>query len=295
MNITDTQYNEFLADNRLNYDVEMVPQHITNPQGEQIVTGFCPVRLDTFEALGRGGMTKNFKPIQNADAFRVIPQMAKLTDMELVKGDTWNNGAGVYAQVSLGTMTIGDKSKGDDVEKFLTVINSHDGSRALNIIITPKRVFCQNCIAGAIRDAGEQRFIIRHNASAEIRLEELVEDLRIIRGEFERTEELYNRLHGIKVSTDALDAIFNKAFPKPAEEAGPRSQTIWTRNKEAAVRRFREETELTGWKSAWGVYNAVQGTIQHDSRQTTNKDHSVLVGSIAGRSKKVMEDVLELV
>ena len=39
--------------------------------------------------------------------------------------------------------------------------------------------------------------------------------------------------------------------------------------------------ELTGWN----LYNAVQGTYQHDTRHTKNHERSLLIGSIAANSE----------
>ena len=295
MSITNETLSTFLVKNKMDFDVQMMPQHFTTPEGIEVNAGFCPVRTDSWEPLGNGGKSVRFKPIQNRVAFNVIPEMAKIQNMDLVEGKVWGNGAGTFASVSLGDMTIGGANDGDIVSKHLTVVNSHDGSRALTVLITPYRVLCQNQITAALKKAGDNKFSIRHNSSADTRIDEMINNLRIINGEFERTEDLYNQLHGAKVSKEHLDVVFNRMFPKPVPDAGSRAKTIWKNSKEAVERRFAVEAERTKSSSAWAMYNAIQGTIQHDSRNTAGKSHSVLVGSIATRSKKTLEQVLEVI
>ena len=47
--------------------------------------------------------------------------------------------------------------------------------------------------------------------------------------------------------------------------------------------------------TAWNLYNAIQGTFQHDSRNTANKNFSVLCGGIAGKSQTALNNIIEMV
>ena len=46
--------------------------------------------------------------------------------------------------------------------------------------------------------------------------------------------------------------------------------------------------------TAWNLYNAIQGTVQHDSKNTLTKNRSVLMGEIAKFSNESMTTVLEV-
>ena len=47
--------------------------------------------------------------------------------------------------------------------------------------------------------------------------------------------------------------------------------------------------------TAWNLYNAIQGTFQHDARNTANKNFSILCGGIAGKSREALDNVYDLV
>jgi phage/plasmid-like protein (TIGR03299 family) len=302
--ITDDQYNTFLADNQLDFIVRMEQQSIKVPliddsgflipgTEKEVKTGFCPVRTDTMQPLSNGGLSEGFKPIQNYEAFRVIPELANVVDLEMVKGNIWGNGAGVYAQISLGDMIIGNNN--DKVGKYLSVINSHDGSQSMRVLITPYRFFCKNQIAPAIAHADVSTMIsIRHTISASERIEQMISSMRIVNGIFEDTEEVYNQLLTRKVTIDHVDEVVRKLFPL-APEAGVRTVNNHKRQVEAVANRFQNaDGGRVERDTAWNLYNAVQGTFQHDGRNTASKDKSILVGAIADKSATALSTVLEL-
>jgi len=318
--ITDEQFNAFLADNKLDFTVAMKPQHImvppTDDEGnicwdlpeKQLTIGYCPVRTDTMQPLSNGGMSENFHPIQNRDAFSVIPALSNVRDINLIKANLWGGGAGVYAQISLGGMQIGDASKEDYVGKYLSVVNSHDGSQSLRILITPYRFFCKNQIAPAIHNAkeGTTMINIRHNASASDKLEQLIEHMKIVDDVFQRTEDVYQGLAGKQITADYVEEVISRMYPRLPDDATLRMQNTRNRKIDATLQRFNNADGLRDEQryydiqqdpsvfNAWNLYNAVQGVIQHESKDTITKEKSVLMGAIAEKSASALALVTEV-
>ena len=304
MIVTQEMVDSFLHTNKLDFEVAMLPTFIQGHEtivdgvatiGNNINIGYCPVRTDTHTPLSRGGLSEGFTPIQNRDAFRVLTQLSGVKDIQLRNGGTWGGGAGVFAQVSLGDMTIGN---GDDkVGKYLSVVNSHDGSRALNILITPFRYFCMNQIAKSVNKAQAEvgKFLsVRHNASAEEKLEELIRTVTIADEVFQQTEEVYNKLATLKINEEYVKEVLTRLFPMNPD-LGKRGQTIWKNNVEAVKDRFYSADQgRTDVFTAWNLYNAVQGTFQHDARNTDTKNRSVLMGDIADKSALALTTVMEV-
>jgi phage/plasmid-like protein (TIGR03299 family) len=297
MIVTQDMVDSFLQTNKLDFTVEMKPTFIkgANAEASDINIGYCPVRMDTFQPLSRGGLSEGFTPIQNRDAFRVLTQLSGVKDIQLRNGGTWGGGAGVFAQVSLGDMNVGNG--GDKVGKYLSVINTHDGSRALNILITPFRYFCMNQIAKSVNEAQKatDRFMsVRHNASADEKLEELIRTVRIADEVFQTTEETYNKMTTMKINEEYVKEVLNRMFPLNPD-MGKRGQTIWNNNIEAVKDRFYSaDGGRIERDTAWNLYNAVQGTFQHDARNTDTKNRSVLMGDIADKSALALATVLDV-
>lgn len=303
MQVTQDMVDTFLHTKNLDFTVQMVPTFgqvpVTREDGTldtemKSLGAFAPMRTDTNAFLSSGGLSKEFTPIQNRDAFKIITQLAGVADIELKNGGQWGGGAGVFAQVSLGNFGIG--SGDDKIGKYLSIINSHDGSRALTILITPYRFFCANQLARAYNTArkSQDQFIsIRHNASAEEKIEELLRTVHIADEAFQITAETYNKMAQMKINEEYVKETLARLFP--LEHTDGRGKTIWQNRMEGVQKRFNfADGGRIERDTAWNLYNAIQGTVQHDSRNTATKMRSVLMGPIAQQSSDIMTAVLDI-
>ena len=221
-------------------------------------------------------------PIQNVDAFSCLGEMAEVADIKFVNVGSWGNGAGVFAQISLGEM--------DAI-----------GSRSLQLLVTPFRFFCSNQISKAISDAAKNNRIISiyHNAHGADRLRELAEAMHTAQGVLESSEVAYKRLADRRITLDeAREAMF-RLFPVPVDSRTGTTERIrrtWENKVRGLVGRFNDADggrmeRLTGWN----LYNAIQGTFQHDTKKTAMYEKSVLLGDIRTKSElslAVVNDVL---
>lgn len=294
--VTQDMLDTFLHTNKLDFTVKMIETMAM--VGDKYVStgGYAPMRTDTNEFLCSGGLSKGFVPIQNRDAFSLITQLSKVANVELKNSGTWGNGAGVFAQVSMGN-TNGIGGGDDYVGKYLSVVNSHDGSRALSIVITPYRFYCANQIAKAYNQARKSNstfFAIRHNASAEEKMAQLVRTVHIADGVFKYSEDVYQKLADTKINEEYVKETIRNMFPLDSG-AKPRERTIWANKVAGVVRRYNDADDGRVQKhTAWNLYNAVQGTIQHDARNTPTKMRSVLMGDIALESARALTAVMEI-
>lgn len=282
----------------LDFEAVMRPVSFLGVDGEYHETKmFTPVRSDNGTIISDHTFTKAYHPIQNSDAFKVIADIASVTDIEFKNVGCWGNGAGVYAQIALGDdMVVGG---GDDrVGRYLSVVNSHDGTRGCTILITPFRFFCQNQIAAALSHADRDNlFRVRHNSLAEGRLRILGESLKIAEGVFVKTAEVYNRLADKIIDMDFVREGIARSLPFKGEEDTPEEPTTHFENMlTGMINRFNSADHGNVEKmTAWNLYNAIQGTFQHDSHNTANKNFSVLCGGIAGKSQTALNHIIEMV
>ena len=291
-NVTEEQFNNFMAENGMDYEVKTM--NIPDPFTGEASRFHATYRTDNNHVF-QMGLSKNFTPIQNKDSMGVIRDLSNVTELEMVNGGVWGGGAGLYAQISLGDMEIG--KNGDKIGKYLSVVNSHDGSKAMHVLITPFRYWCKNQISPSLadaRNATKDRFItIRHTASADTKIEEMVKTISIADGAFQRTQEIYQKLADTKINAEYVKETLEKLFPLNPE-AGKRGITMWENTQTAIKERFNDaDYGRTEVNTAWNLYNAIQGTIQHDGKNTSNKTRSVLMGSIADRSAKALTCVLD--
>lgn len=287
-----------LQEHNLDFDAQMRPVSFLGEDGAYHETKmFTPVRSDNGTIISEHTFTKAYHPIQNRDAFKVIADIASVADIEFKNVGCWGNGAGVFAQIALGDdIRVGG---GDDrVGRYLSVVNSHDGTRGCTILITPFRFFCRNQIAPAMRHADRNNlFNVRHNSLAEGRLRILGETIQIAEGVFVKTAEVYNRLADEIIDMDFVREGIARCLPFEGDKTIPDEPTAhFEYTLESMLNRFESADHGNVFKwSAWNLYNAIQGTFQHDSRNTATKNFSILCGTIAGKSQTALNIIDEMV
>lgn len=295
--------NAALASKSLNFKAEMA-ETFALVDGVYVPTGmFTPVRSDKSgaEAVIHGrSFTDQYIPVQNEDAFSVIGEMADIADVDFKNIGSWGNGAGVYAQVSLGnSMDIG--ATGDKVGRYLSVVNSHDGSRSMQILVTPFRFFCENQISKAINDAARNNRIIsiRHDAKGQGRLREVAQALHLAEGVFHSSEIAYNRLADRRITMEEAKEAMARMLPFPAKKEGEeiteRTRNHWERAVINVIQTFHKADDgrlevLTGWN----LYNAIQGAHQHGVKKTAAYERSLIMGGIARQAETALATVQDI-
>lgn len=305
MNKTEILNNvhEALESKGLNFKMQLAETYAM-VDGVYVPTGrYTPIRDDKkgAEAVIKGvSFTDHYKPVQNEDAFSVLGEMADQADVEFKNIGSWGNGAGIFAQVSLGTIT-GIGSSDDSVGKYLSIVNSHDGSHSLQVLVTPYRFFCKNQISKAVGDAKRNNRLvsIKHDSRGEERLREVAQALVYANGVYAESEQLYKMLADTTVNMDQVREAIFRCFPlnKGDNEASQkRIEHNFERRVGKVMDRFNDaDNGKMERMTAWNLYNAIQGTFQHDSRKTAVYERSLILGSIAWNSESALDHVQEVV
>lgn len=285
-----------LREKNLDFTAELRPVFYKDEAGNMMETKMlAPIRTDNGTVIADRTFSKNYHPIQNRDAFKVIGEISQVADIEFKNVGSWGNGAGVFAQIALGS-DIDVGGTGDRVGRFLSVVNSHDGSRGCTILITPFRFWCQNQIAPAINHAEDGQIIsIRHNAKAQDRLAELAQTIHVCDRVFRRSEVTYARLLDTRVGMDEVREVMARCLPVVHMEKTGEVSPYWKHTLQKMVNRFvSADNGSAEQMTAWNLYNSVQGTFQHDGKNTANKMQSILLGGIASKSAHALRVVNEI-
>ena len=288
---------EALEAKELNFNAKMA-ETFALVNGVYVPTGkFTPVRDDKTgeDAIIKGNtFSDHYVPIQNEEAFSVLGEMADLAEVEFKNVGSWGNGAGIFAQVSLGEIT-GIGSKGDSVGKYVSLVNSHDGTRSLQLLVTPYRFFCQNQISKAVGEAKRNNRLIsiHHNIYGQDRLRELASALKYADEVFTESEALYKRLADRVVTMDEVREVTYRSMQLPGFNL---TDKTFERKLNQLVERFNdadsgELDRMTGWN----LYNAVQGAFQHGSKKTSTYERSLILGRIAQQAENSLDIVKDVI
>ena len=114
---------------------------------------FATVRTSPFtghpEALGVVG--RGYTPLQNEEHCEFLNRLADESGAIFDTAGSLRGGRQVFVTMRLPeTMRVGGV---DDVTVNIAALNSHDGSMAFRLLVTPVRVVCANTQAAALRDA----------------------------------------------------------------------------------------------------------------------------------------------
>jgi phage/plasmid-like protein (TIGR03299 family) len=328
--ITPESYNNFIQEKGLDFNVATA----TTPVAPEILdinpdakSGQYQIyRTDTGKIF-HSGMSDQYHPIQNSDALSFIKDLAETSNQPIhfVNGGTWKDGAQVFAQIQLGQASVG-RNNGDIISQNVTFMNSHNGTYSMKVLLTPLRLFCANQIATvnrAMAKGGKEiSFKIRHSETAMIKMDELRAELKIIDGEFFNSVEEYNKLAGIKTSDEYVEAILNDIFKTDEPREGRAKTNFDLRVADATARYNHADGGRIEKNTAWNLYNAVQGSIQHAPTRllqanakidgandikalmagedavaafnNLDRTESILAGGIARESSKALDSVMRI-
>ena len=287
---------EALEAKSLNFKAKMA-ETFALVDGVYVPTGkFTPVREDktgTDSIIAGNSFSKHYVPIQNEDAFSVLGEMADVADVDFVNVGSWGNGAGIYAQISLGDV-IDVGSTGDRVGKYVSLVNSHDGSRSLQLLVTPYRFFCQNQISKALGEARRNNRLvsIHHDIRSEGRLREVAAALTFANKVYEESAVAYKRLADRVITMDeAREAIYRCMIK---QDEGLKEKKFESR----ATQFIDRFTDADGGKleklTGWNLYNAIQGAYQHGTKKTATYEKSLIMGRIAQQAEDSLKVVTDL-
>ena len=287
---------EALEAKELNFKAKMA-ETFALVDGVYVPTGkFTPVREDKTgkdSIIAGNSFSKHYVPIQNEDAFSVLGEMADVADIDFVNVGSWGNGAGIYAQISLGDV-IDVGSTGDRVGKYVSLVNSHDGSRSLQLLVTPYRFFCRNQISKALGEArGNNRLVsIHHDVRGEGCLRRVAAALTFANKVYEESAVAYKRLADRVITMDeAREAIYRCMIK---QDEGLKEKKFESR----ATQFIERFTDADGGKleklTGWNLYNAIQGAYQHGTKKTATYEKSLIMGRIAQQAEDSLNVVTNL-
>ena len=166
-------------------------------------------------------------------------------------------GSVVFASLALDRETVIDANGvGDKISNYLLVFSSHDGSTAINAMVTPVRVVCQNTLNMAISGA-KQSFKIRHTETAQGKVMAAREALGLTNKYLDAWDKAAADLFATPVTTDTVDMIFKAVYPEPEKDARG-ALTKWENKMDTLWGIYNGDTVQDGVRgTAWGAYNAL--------------------------------------
>lgn len=179
------------------------------------------MRMDTMKPLGI--VSSTYGVVQNKDAFRFIDTLCSGEVGEhapiIESAGVLGQGERVFITAKFPESIILDNKGDDRVEMYIVFTTSHDGSGAVQCMVTPTRVVCNNTLNYAIRE-NRGMISLRHSQNVMKRLdltnEENVEfafkTLNMYSVYVKSLKKSFDYLKKVKVNEEWIDMVLAEVF-----------------------------------------------------------------------------------
>lgn len=256
------------------------------------IPGFKVNIRDTDQKI-LGVVSDKYKPVQNQEAFAFTDTLLG-EGVEYETAGSLSNGKRVWMLAKMEGRTVA----GEKIDPYLVFTNSHDGTGAIRVAVTPIRVVCQNTLNLALRTARRQWSCI-HIGDIEEKMEEARETLLKADNYMNRLEEKFGDLKLKKISDDKVREYIDFLLPIQPGDGAIRKTNIERLREDLSIRYFDSPDLAYLEKSAYRFVNAVSDFAKHrqPGRFTPNYRENLFMRTVDGNPMidKAYELVEELV
>lgn len=266
---------EALIQAGLDWKVEQTDVYAAS--GERISGYKANIRDIDRSVLGIVG--DRYKIVQNEEAFAFTDGLLG----EGVKYETAGSLAGGKIVWMLAKLPEKYIISGDAIEPYLVFCNSHDGSGAIRVAMTPVRVVCQNTLNLALKGASRV-WSARHTGNVMSRMDEARETLQLANAYMSQLGRSINELQAKKLTDKKVLAMIDSLYPV-SEDLSEMQKKNNLKQQEILKACYFDAPDLQGvGKNGYRFINAVSDMAYHGKplRQTKNYNENLFRKTIDG-------------
>lgn len=255
-----TTAQEALEMAQLNWKVKVSEEPVmTEVEGKKISLEhkFLTYRNHPKTGLSALGVVGNrYTPIQNEEAFDFINHLVDESGAIYESAGSLGNGERVFMTLKLpNTMLLANGQ--DKIDQYILAINSHDGSSAFTVAVTPMRIVCTNQIRLALKNA-VAKISLKHTSGAKAKVEQARQTLGLVFQYQEAFEKEVQSLIERELSDADYKRFVEKLIPIPKVlEASARKLNSVEATRSELMGLWKAPTQQLTPNTAWSAYNAV--------------------------------------
>ena len=207
-----------------------------------------------------GVVTEKYKIVQNEDAFAFTDALIG-GDVRYETAGSLRNGKSTFLLAKLPDKKILD----DDFGQYLCFTNTHDGSGAVKVMMTPVRVVCNNTLNLALNTT-KRMWTCKHMGSMKDKLHEAEETLGFASKYMDNLAVVAERLANVSLRDEEIQAIVAELFPMD-ENSSDRTKANMQKAKQEFMVAYYMPDIAKFRNTAWGVLNATSDWMSHTSPQ----------------------------
>ena len=172
---------------------------------------------------------------------------------------------------------------GERISPYLVFSNSHDGSGAVRVALTPIRVVCNNTLNLAL-DTARRSWSMIHTGNISDKMQEAKDTLFMAETYMDSLGEAFERLRRQKVTDSQLKEYVEQLLPLE-KDATPMQEKNTMKPREDMLRRYYDAPDLRGvGNNAYRFVNAVSDFATHAKplRRTANYNENLFMRTMDG-------------
>ena len=260
--------------------------------GMNMVVRDNPVVPGQVDVLGKYPVSDGYHIIQNEEHAGLLNALVDESGAHFETAGALNGGSQVFLTMKLpGHINVGGV---DPVENYLAAMNSHDGSMAFTLMITPVRIVCANTLNLAFHN-NSHILRIRHTSGAQKALHSQAREyLDITFNYLDGFQDEAERLINTTMTQSQFEEIIEREFGAP-EDAARAAHTRANRKIEELSELFADASTQDGIRNtAWAGLNALTEWADHfcptrgDDRDSSRAQKALLDPAFKNKALQMM-------
>lgn len=226
-----------------------------------------------------GVVSDRYKIIQNREAFSFTDTLLG-SGVRYETAGSLQEGKRVWLLARLPREYI---IAGERISPYLVFSNSHDGSGAVRVALTPIRVVCNNTLNLAL-DTARRSWSMIHTGNISGKMQEAKDTLFMAETYMDSLGEAFERLRRQKVTDSQLKEYVEQLLPLE-KDATPMQEKNTMKLREDMLRRYYDAPDLRGvGNNAYRFVNAVSDFATHAKplRRTANYNENLFMRTMDG-------------
>lgn len=258
-------------------DWDVVQRPVFTQDGVKVPGYFANVRQQDGNILGV--VTSRYKVVQNRDAFAFTDELLG----EGVRYETAGSLMGGRKTWILAKLPTRYIIQGEQILPYLVFSNTHDGSGAIKIAMTPIRVVCNNTLNLALNTA-DRCWSIHHTGDIAAKLEDARETLFMVEDYMNELGKGFEDLSRKRLTDVAVEEYIQELLPVADDASETTEKNILRLRKDMAAR-YYDAPDLQGLrKNGYRFINAVSDFATHAApiRRTKNYQETLFNKTMEG-------------
>ena len=226
-----------------------------------------------------GVVTDKYRVVQNEDAFAFTDELLG-EGVKYEAAGSLNGGKKVWILARLPREYV---ISGERISPYLVFSNTHDGSGAIRVAITPIRVVCNNTLNLALARA-ERSCSMFHTGNINEKFEEAKKTLFMADTYMEELGKEFERLRSIKVSDAQVEEYVNMLIPLHEDATATQIKNARTLRNDILTRYFDAPDLKVLGKNAYRFVNAASDFATHANplRRTVRYKENLFAKTVDG-------------